>query len=107
MKMVKSLIAVAVAAVMLNGVATQVSAEEVEVNANAKAEVVCETTGQYGQNTNCKAKSDASASAIIKRDGVVTHQVVDTGLDAQGIAMSVGTVVTGIAATVARVRMGK
>ncbi len=105
--MVKSLIAVAIAAVMLNGVATQVSAEEIEVNANAKAEVVCETTGQYGQNTNCKAKSDSSASAIIKRDGVVTHKVVDTGLDAQGIAMSVGTVVTGVAATVARIRMGK
>ncbi len=107
MKIVKSLVAVAVAAVMLNGVVAKAYADEVQVEANAKAEVVCETTGQYGQNTNCKAKSDATASAIVKRDGVVTHEVVDTGLDAQGIAMSVGTVVTGVAATVARIRMGK
>jgi len=104
--MVKSIVAVAVAAVMLNGYVAPVSADEVEVEANATAEVVCET-GQYGQNVNCTAKSDSSASAIVKRDGVITHEVVDTGLDAQGIAMSVGTVVTGIVASVARIRMGK
>ena len=106
MKIVKTIIAVVVAAVVLNGFVTPVFADEVEANANAKAEVICET-GQYGQNVNCVAKTDASTSVVIKRDGVATHEVVDTGLDMQGIMMSIGTVTTGLVATVARVRMGR
>jgi len=106
MKMVKSLIAVAVAAVVLNGFVTPAMADQVEAEANASAEAVCET-GQYGQQINCKTKSDASTRVVIKRDNVAAHEVVNTGLDAQGIAMSLGTVATGIVATIARVRMGK
>ena len=104
MKMIQSLTAVAVAAVMLNSFATPVFADEVKAEAEANAEVTCET-GTYGQNVNCKAKSSSSAKAIIKRDGVSTHTVANTGLDGQGIALALGTVATGVAATVARVRI--
>jgi len=51
MKMVKSLIAVAVAAVVLHGFVTPAMADQVEAEANASAEAVCET-GQYGQQIN-------------------------------------------------------
>lgn len=104
MNAVKSLIAVALAAVMLNGFAVTVLADE--ANAEAKAEVTCET-GDYGQNVNCKAKSDAKSKAVLNRKGVSTHEVANTGLDAQGIALAVGTVATGAAATVARFKLGK
>jgi hypothetical protein len=104
MKAVKSLIAVALAAVMLNGFAVAVSAAEAEAEANA--EVTCES-GNYGQNVNCKAKSNSKAKAIVTREGVPAHDVVGTGLDAQGVALAVGTVATGAAAAVARFRMSK
>lgn len=102
MNIVKSLIAVAMAAVMLNGFVVAVSAAEVEAN----AEVTCET-GTYGQNVNCKAKSNAKAKAVITRKGVPTHPVAATGLDASGIALALGTVATGVTAAVARFRLGK
>lgn len=103
MNTVKTLIAVALAAVMLNSFTVMVAASGSEAEANA--EVVCET-GTYGQNVNCKAKSNAKAK-VVTREGVPTHAVANTGLDATGIAMAVGTVATGAAATVARFRLGK
>lgn len=103
MNTVKTLVAVALAAVLLNGFAVTVSASGTEAEANA--EVTCET-GTYGQNVNCKAKSNAKAK-VITREGVPAHTVVDTALDAQGIALAVGTVATGAVATVARFRLGK
>lgn len=103
MNTVKTLIAAGLAAVLLNGFAVTVSASGAEAEANA--EVTCET-GTYGQNVNCKAKSNAKAK-VITRKGVPTHEVVGTSLDAQGIAMAVGTVATGAAAAVARFRLGK
>ena len=106
MNTVKSIIAVALAAVMLNGFAVAVSADEASAEAEANAEVTCET-GDYGQNVNCKAKSDAKAKTVLTREGVPAHEAVDTGLDAQGIALAVGTVATGAAAAVAKFRLGK
>lgn len=106
MNTVKSLIAVALAAVMLNGFTVMVAADEASAEAEAKSEVTCET-GDYGQNVNCKASSDSKAKAVITRDGVPTHEAVATGLDAQGIALAVGTVATGVTAAVARFKMSK
>lgn len=104
MKIVKSLLAVALAAVLFNGFVVAVSASTAEANANA--EVTCET-GTYGQNVNCKANSNASAKAVVTRAGVPTHKVASTAVDAQGIAMIVGTLATGAAATIARFRLSK
>jgi hypothetical protein len=98
MDTIKSLIAVALAAVMLNGFATTVVADGAE--AEAEAEVICET-GSYGQNINCKAKSKAEAKVVTR------HEPVNTGLDTQGVAMAVGTVTTGAAAIAAKRRLGK
>ena len=60
MNTVKSLIALALAAVMLNGFAVMVSADEASAEAEAQAQVTCET-GDYGQNVNCKSSSEASS----------------------------------------------
>lgn len=98
MDTLKSIIAVALAAVMLNVFTVAVQAHEVE--ASADAEVECET-GDYGQNTNCKASSHAH-SKVLER-----HEPVNTGLDAGGMALAVGTVTTGAVATVAKFRLGK
>lgn len=103
MNTVKTLIAAVLAAVLLNGFATTVSAAGAEAEANS--EVVCET-GTYGQNVNCKAKSNAKAK-VITREGVPVHKPAETGLDGAGIAAIAGTLVTGAAATVARFRMSK
>jgi hypothetical protein len=103
MNTVKSLIALALTAVMLNGFAVVVAADEASAEANASAE--CEV-GDYGQDVNCKVDSEAKAS-VLTRDGETTHEVVDTGLGAQGIALAVGTVTTGAAAAVTKFRLGK
>ena len=106
MNTVKSLIALALAAVMLNGFAVMVSADEASAEAEAQAQVTCET-GDYGQNVNCKSSSEAKAKAVITREGVPTHEAVATGLDAQGLALAVSTVITGATAAVARFKMSK
>jgi len=102
MKAIKSLIAVVLTAVMLNGFAVAVSADSAEAEAEANAEVVCET-GDYGQAINCQAKTDAKASTKV----VTRHEPVDTGLNVEGIAVAVGTITTGAAAVVTRFRLGK
>lgn len=104
MNTVKTLIAVALAAVIFNGFTVAVSADE--ATAESKTEVSCKT-GSYGQNVNCKAKASAKAKVVLTREGVPTHKVANTSLNAEGVAMAVGTVVTGAAATVARFRLGK
>ena len=106
MNTVKSLIALTLAAVMLNGFAVAVSADEASAEGEAQAQVTCET-GDYGQNINCKTSSEAKAKAVITREGVPTHDAVETGMDPQGLALAVGTVATGAAAAVARFRLGK
>jgi hypothetical protein len=106
MNTIKSLIAVGMAAALLNGFAVVVSADEASAESEAKAEVICET-GAYGQNVNCKANTEAKAKAVVTRAGVPAHEVVATGLDGQGIALVVGTIATGVAATVAKFRLGK
>ncbi len=98
MNTVKSLIAVALAAVMLNVFAVMVSADGAE--AKADAEVVCET-GSYGQKVNCKAKGHAESKVVVR------HEPVNTGLNAQGAALAIGTLTTGAAAAVAKFRLGK
>ena len=98
MNTVKSFIAVALAAVMLNGFAVMVSADGAE--AEADAEVTCET-GDYGQNVNCKARGRAESKVVVR------HEPVDTGLNASGAALALGTVTTGAAAAVAKFRFGK
>lgn len=104
MNTVKFFIAVAMAAVMLNGFVVVVSADGAK--AESKSEVVCET-GTYGQKVNCKATSSAKAKVVVTREGVPTHQVAATGLNAQGVAAVIGTVSTGLVATIARFRLGK
>lgn len=106
MNTVKSLIALGAAAVLLNSFASMAYADEASAQANSKAEVVCET-GTYGQNVNCKASTEASATAVLTREGVATHEVVDTGLDFQGIATMAGTLGTGAVALIARRKLGK
>lgn len=100
MNTIKSLIAVALAGVMLNGFVVTVLAHDVEAGAAADAEVTCET-GTYGQNVNCKAHSHADAKVLVR------HDTVNTGLDSQGIALALGTVTTGAAAVVAKFRFRK
>ena len=101
-KTIKSVLALFLAVALLHGFAVRVSADE--VSAEASSEVVCETTGEYGQNVNCRASSEASARAVLTRDGVPLHQVVNTGVDANGVLLAMGTVTTGLVATIAKMR---
>jgi len=98
MKFIKSLLALSIVAIMFNSSVLTVLADGTEAEAEANAEVICET-GDYGQAINCKAKSDASAKVVTR------HEPINTGLGAQGVAMAVGTIATGAAAVVAKFRL--
>jgi len=89
----KHIITIAVAAILFTSLAiTPVFADTTEqeqsLETKSSTKVVC-TSGSYGQNLNCEASADATASGhqkvIVRTDGSVvkTHTPVDAALDAK------------------------
>lgn len=75
-----------------------------DVSTQSKTKVTC-TTGSYGQNLNCVAEADASASAkqqvIIRGDTrIEPHKPVAASLDFKTLAFAATTALTGAAGIV-------
>lgn len=85
--------------------------QEQELKTNSKVEVNC-TAGAYGQDSTCTAKAESEASGkqtqkiVYRADGtpVVVHDVVNTGLDLPVMLTVAGTIVSGAAAAVIRLK---
>lgn len=114
MKTLKLTLAVTLATVMFNGFVSQVVAQaDLEQEQNQELEVVCET-GDYGQNVNCRAtgtqeqsqRATLDGEPVVFKDGklVKLHEVVDTGLDTNSLVVAFGTMVSGAAATVIKIK---
>lgn len=99
MKTIKSIAALVLTAALLHVFVIPVNAQEAEVETSS--EVVCETTGDYGQNINCRSSSQSSSRT---REGIPLHEVVDTSLDANGTLLFLGTISVGLIATLAKLK---
>ncbi|MEN8253050.1 MAG: hypothetical protein ABFQ62_01580 [Patescibacteria group bacterium] len=91
--------------------------QDLDVSSNSDVEVRCEF-GAYGQGTcDVDASSEASASGnqrqvlgatrvVYRSDGTAirVHDVVDTGLDTQGLMAVASTLVTGSAVAIRKIK---
>jgi hypothetical protein len=122
MNLFKMISATALSAVVMAAVASPVGAQTVNqdqsMDVNSDVHVEC-TSGSYGQNLNCTVDAEANASGeqsqsvdlngrrvVYRADGtpVLVHQVANTALDTNTMIAAFGTIVTGAAGVVAKIK---
>jgi hypothetical protein len=86
MKLRKLLTASALAIALTLAMSTTALAQSTEQS--TETTVKCETSGNYGQDTNCTTNTKTNQKVVYRADGtpVVVHDVVNSGVNGQVIA---------------------